>query len=175
VQPVGEARPAWKVLRVLANLLGLPGFDYDSADAVKREVLAGAGDLEQRLNNGVAGPVVGPRAAPPPGGLQRIGEVPIYATDALVRRSPPLQNSPLAEPPVAWVSAALYQRLGLRGDDLLRVRQGEGEAVVAVAVDERLPDGCVRIAAARPETAGLGAMFGAVSVERIAAQQKVAV
>ena len=31
VKPLGEARPAWKVLRVLANMLGLPGFDYESA------------------------------------------------------------------------------------------------------------------------------------------------
>jgi len=55
------------------------------------------------------------------------------------------------------------------------VRQGAGEAVVGVAVDERLPEGCVRLAAARPETAGLGPMSGAISVERVAAQQKVAV
>jgi hypothetical protein len=46
---------------------------------------------------------------------------------------------------------------------------------VAVAVDERLPHGCVRLAAARPETAGLGAMFGIITAERVAAPQKVAV
>ena len=34
VRPAGEARPAWKVIRVLANLLGLPGFDFDSAQEV---------------------------------------------------------------------------------------------------------------------------------------------
>ena len=173
VQPLGEARPAWKVLRVLANLLGLPGFDYESADAVMREVLA-AGDLEQRLDNRLGASALAPIAAAPQG-LQRIGEVPIYATDPLVRRSPPLQNSRLAEPPVAWVSPALYKELGLLSDDLLRVSQAGGEALVAVAVDARLPDGCVRLAAACAETAGLGAMFGAVSVARVAAQQKVAV
>ncbi|HYH40964.1 MAG TPA: NADH-quinone oxidoreductase subunit NuoG [Burkholderiales bacterium] len=173
VQPLGEARPAWKVLRVLANLLGLPGFDYDSADAVKREVLA-SGDLEQRLDNRLGASALSPIAAAPEG-LQRIGEVPIYGTDALVRRSTPLQNSRLAEPPVAWLAPALYERLGLVTGDLLRVTQGAGEAVVAVGVEERLPDGCVRLAAGRPETAGLGAMFGAVGVERVAAQQKVAV
>jgi NADH-quinone oxidoreductase subunit G len=37
VKPLGETRPAWKVLRVLANLLGLPGFDYESsADILKQ-------------------------------------------------------------------------------------------------------------------------------------------
>jgi NADH-quinone oxidoreductase subunit G len=55
------------------------------------------------------------------------------------------------------------------------VRQGAAEVIVPVGVDSRLPHGCVRLAAARPETAALGAMFGLVSVERVAAQQKVAV
>jgi NADH-quinone oxidoreductase subunit G len=34
VKPQGEARPAWKVLRVLANLLGLAGFEYESSQDV---------------------------------------------------------------------------------------------------------------------------------------------
>jgi len=173
VQPLGESRPAWKVLRVLGNLLGLPGFDYDSADAVTREVL-GASNLDTAFDNRLAGDSLQPLGAVADG-LQRIGEVPIYASDPLTRRSPPLQKTRLAEPPVAWVSPVLYQRLALLPDDLLRVRQGGGEALVAAAVDDRLPDGCVRLAAARPETAGLGAMMGIVSVERVQTQQKVAV
>ena len=36
VKPLGETRPAWKVLRVLANLLGLPDFDFDSSQEVLR-------------------------------------------------------------------------------------------------------------------------------------------
>jgi hypothetical protein len=46
---------------------------------------------------------------------------------------------------------------------------------VPVGVDERLPDECIRLAAARPETAALGAMFGVLSAERVAGEQKVAV
>ncbi len=34
VKPLGDTRPAWKVLRVLANLLELPGFDYESSQDV---------------------------------------------------------------------------------------------------------------------------------------------
>jgi NADH-quinone oxidoreductase subunit G len=173
VQPLGESRPAWKVLRVLGNLLGLSGFEQDSADAVRKEVL-GAGDVGGKLANAIHVPSLPPLSAPADA-LQRIGEVPIYATDPIVRRSPPLQKTRDAEPPLAWVSPSLYQQLGLTAGDYVRVRQGAGEAVVGVAVDERLPQGCVRLATARPETAGLGPMFGGVTVERIAAQQKVAV
>jgi NADH-quinone oxidoreductase subunit G len=173
VQPLGETRPAWKVLRVLANLLGIPGFEQDTAQAVRTEALAG-GDVSARLDNRIDTGSLG--ALPPaPEGLQRIGEVPIYSADPIVRRSPPLQKTRDAAPPVAWVSGAMYERLGLRPDDFLRVRQGGGEAVVAVGVDVGVPDGCIRLAAARPETAELGAMFGTVTAERVPAQQKVAV
>src|SRR5207247_8557053 len=37
VKPLGEARPAWKVLRVLGNLMSLPGFDHESTEAVREE------------------------------------------------------------------------------------------------------------------------------------------
>ena len=174
VQPLGETRPAWKVLRVLGNLLGLAGFDYDSADAVKRDAL-GSGDVAGRLGNRLTSAALGPLPAADLQGLQRIGEVPLYSSDPLVRRSPPLQMTREAQAPVAWVSAATYTQLGLAPGDFLRVKQGAGEATVAVGVDERLPDNCVRLAAARPETAMLGAMSGAVAVERVAGQQKVAV
>ena len=45
----------------------------------------------------------------------------------------------------------------------------------AYAMDDKLPADCIRLAAAREETAGLGAMFGTVGAERVAAQQKVTV
>ena len=174
VQPIGEARPAWKVLRVLGNLLGIPGFDYDSAEAVKREVL-GDGEITARLGNRLAIASMAAVSAPVAEGLQRIGEVPIYSSDPLVRRSLPLQKTRDAEPPVACVSPRLYAQLGLLPGDLLRVSQAGGVVTVPVAVDDRLPEGCIRLAAARPETAALGPMMGSVTVERVAAPQRAAV
>ena len=50
VRPLGEARPAWKVLRVLGNLLGLPGFDHDTSEDVRDEALATT-DAATRLSN----------------------------------------------------------------------------------------------------------------------------
>jgi len=173
VRPLGETRPAWKVLRVLGNLLGSKGFEHDSAEEVRREALGGdvAGKLDNRLKPAPAHAVSTGVAE----GLQRIAEVPIYAADAVVRRARALQASPDAAAPVAWMNRALYEKLGLREGDGLRVRQGGGEAVVAASVDDRLPADCIRLAAARPETAALGAMSGPVTVEPVAAQQKVAV
>ena len=175
VKPLGEARPAWKVLRVLGNLLGLAGFDYDSAEEVRRDVLGDgsgvAAHLDNRLQPATAAAIAPARSE----GVQRIAEVPIHAADAIVRRAPSLQKTRDAAPPVAWVNNALADRLGLRSGDLVRVAQGPGEAIVPAAIDDKLPADCVRLAAACPETAALGAMFGTVSIERVAQHQKVAV
>ena len=108
-------------------------------------------------------------------GVQRIAEVPIYHADAIVRRAPSLQKTRDAQPPVAWMNRALYERLGMREGEFVRVQQGSGVAVVAAAVDERVPAECVRLAAAREETSTLGAMFGTVRLERVPARQKMAV
>jgi NADH-quinone oxidoreductase subunit G len=174
VRPLGEARPAWKVLRVLGNLLGLQGFDHDSAEEVTREAL-GDGEVAVRLDNRVKSTGLTAIAPPRASGIQRIAEVPIHAADAIVRRSPSLQRTRDAAPPVAWMNRALFEQLGMRDGDALRVRQGAGEALVDAAIDDRLPAGCLRLAAARPETEALGAMYGTVTAERVPAQQKVAV
>jgi NADH-quinone oxidoreductase subunit G len=174
VRPLGEARPAWKVLRVLGNLLELDGFEHDSAEDVRREALGEGGEsgrLDNRLKNARLDALAPQRA----GALQRIGEVPIYAADAIVRRARPLQHTRDALPPVAWMNRALFESLGLREGDALRVRQGGGEARVDAAIDEGLPSGCIRLATARPETAALGAALGTVSAERVPAQRRAVV
>ena len=111
VKPLGEARPAWKVLRVLGNLLNVAGFDYDSSEAVRDEVLAGA-DISGKLNNALQGVVAQPVAAA--GGLQRVADVPIYAGDAVVRRSAPLQATHDALPPRAQMHTDELKKLGLQ-------------------------------------------------------------
>ncbi|HXZ52623.1 MAG TPA: NADH-quinone oxidoreductase subunit NuoG [Burkholderiales bacterium] len=165
VPPLGEARPAWKVLRVLGNLLGAAGFEYQSCDEVREECLRGK-DVAALLSNEIS-PPDGPAAAKP-AGLERIAEVPIYFADPLVRRARSLQQTRDAQPPRAWMNAALMQRLGVAAGQPVRVKQGAGEAQLAAALDERLPEGCVRVAAAHPSTAALGAMFGELELEKLA-------
>jgi NADH-quinone oxidoreductase subunit G len=166
VPPVGDARPAWKVLRVLGNLLGAAGFDYQSCDEVRAECLAGR-DIAGLLSNEIS--ALEQAAPPKPAGLQRIAEVPIYFADPLVRRAHALQRTRDAQPPKAWMNAALLQRLGVAAGQPVLVRQGAGEARLVAALDERLPEGCVRVAAAHASTASLGAMFGELSLEKLAA------
>ncbi len=163
VKPQGEARPAWKVLRVLGNLLKVDGFDYETSEAVRDEALKGV-DVAARLNNAVSGVEV--KAAPAASGLQRVADVPIYATDAVVRRSAPLQATADAAAPQAWLHSDELKKLGVQAGATVKVSQGQGSVLLAAAADDKLPKGVVRVAAGHAATAALGAMFGTITVER---------
>ena len=173
VLPLAETRPAWKVLRVLGNLAGLAGFDYDSSEAVRKDAL-GDGDVAARLNNALSGkPQAGASAAA--GGVQRIGEVSCYQADAIVRRATALQKTRDGGQPVATLAGGLFDKLGLRDGDSVRITQGAQSVVLFAQRDEKLPADCVRVPAGHPATAGLGGLFDGVALERVAAAQKVAV
>jgi NADH-quinone oxidoreductase subunit G len=173
VRPLGETRPAWKVLRVLGSLLGLPDFEYDDIDAVRVDCLAAIGSLESRLGNALEAELPALSAHAAPASLQRIGEVPIYQVDGIVRRAESLQLTRDAQ--VAFVSlpGVLVEKLGLHPHDLVRIRQSGGEATLPFSRDDKLPPNCARIPAACPQTSGLAALFGEIEIERVVAQQKV--
>ena len=162
VKPLGEARPAWKVLRVLGTLLELDGFALDTAEAVRDEVLAGI--QINSLDNAVSDIEV--LASVPVAGLQRVADVPIYATDAIVRRAPPLQATADAATPRAWMNKEEMNKLGIESGAEVRVGQGTGSVQLRAAADDRLPRSVVRVAAGHAATAALGAMFGTITVER---------
>ena len=160
-RPRGEARPGWKVLRVLGNLLDLGDFDYESSEAVRDELRTLVG--ERRPSHvRVAGPIARAVGNADAGGLERVGDVPLYAGDALVRRSTPLQAMADAADAVVRVNAAEAARLGLNGN--VRVTQGAATAVLPLVIDDRVPDGAARIVAARPGSAMLGSAFGSVEL-----------
>jgi len=86
-RPPGQARPAWKVLRVLGNLLGLAGFEYLSSEDIRDE-------LRRELGEYAPGAARGSSFAP--GRLAAVdssSDVGIYEVDPVVRRSRPLQET----------------------------------------------------------------------------------
>ena len=168
VKPLGEARPAWKVLRVLGNLLNLPGFDFDSVEAVRKEISpylqsaitsalnSGAQQSEFKLADSAAG-----------NGIERVGEVPIYQLDAVVRRAESLQKTRDAAAPTAAMNSHMLGKLNLKAGASVRVKQNGSAIVLNASCDETLPDSSVRIAAGHPLTAGLESMFGAIQLEPV--------
>jgi NADH-quinone oxidoreductase subunit G len=169
VKPLGDARPAWKVLRVLGNLLEVQGFDYDSSEAVREDAL-GAQDAGGKLDNHLdvaLQDIAGAGAQ----GLQRIADVPIYAADALVRRAASLQKTRDAAVPRVSMRGSELQKLGIQPGDSVKVSQGRATVRLVAQADDALPAGCARVAAGHPATAELGAMFGTITVEPITGER----
>jgi len=160
--PLGDTRPAWKVLRVLGNFFELQGFDDESSETVRDAVIAGG--IESRLSNEIkAAPGVVAATAQ---GLERVTDVPIYRSDAIVRRSQPLQETAASQAPHARMAAATLKGLGLESGDAVRISSPQGQVSLPAQLDNTVAPGCVRIATAFSETLALGAAEGQLNVER---------
>ncbi|MFZ2629801.1 MAG: NADH-quinone oxidoreductase subunit NuoG [Rugosibacter sp.] len=171
VKPLGETRPAWKVLRVLANLCDVAGFDYTSSEDVRAEVFGSgkAPDFVAGLDNGISGIALNLTSAAT--GLQRLADVPIHFADLLARHAPALQNSHDARMPTARMNAATLARVGLVDGGLVKVGAGDtaangSNASLHAELDTALPDDVVRIAAAHPATVDVGGLFSELTVEK---------
>ena len=173
VKPLGEARPAWKVLRVLGNLLNVSGFDFDSSEAVRDEIL-GSVDVTGRLNNsmnknvGRASPdMVGGAHPTSHATLQRVADVPIYSADAVVRRAAALHQTHDAATPCVVMHGGELQKRGVKSGDTVKVSQGKASVHLVARADDTMPAATARVAAGHPATMALGAMFGIITVERV--------
>ncbi len=161
--PQGEARPTWKVLRVLGNLLNLDGFDYLSTPEIRDELLGVRGEVrpDNQLNGGPS-----LRANLVKRGIQRVGGVPMYSSDAVVRRSKPLQQSPDAWPDTLRLNSQMAAGLSVAEGERVRLNQDKQTAILTAQIDDAVPDGCVWLPGAIPSSAGLGCGFANVSVEK---------
>ncbi|NTV70881.1 MAG: NADH-quinone oxidoreductase subunit G [Azonexaceae bacterium] len=161
----GDARPAWKVLRVLGNVLNLDGFSYASSEEIRDELLGKGVEFVTGLDNGLKDVSIAPSSTSTDG-LQRIADVPINFADPMARRAPALQQTADAVAPTARINEQTLALVGVADGTQLRVKQGSGEAVLIAKSDNNVPVGCVRVSAAHASTAMLGEMFGSISVER---------
>ena len=164
LNPKDDARPGWKILRVLANHLNLPGFDQMTIAEVRKEVTLDNVKPLAKLSRY-------PHAAKPDGmtlvagQVMRIADVPPYAVDAVTRRAPALLATADNPPPAARLNARQAAEFGLGDGEVARWIMQDGEARLPVMFDERVPAGSVLIASGYPESAGLGA-HGPVSIVR---------
>ena len=164
VRPLGEARPAWKVLRVLGNLLNLDNFYFNSSEEVLAEAVP-ANFATQLSNTTTTAPAVTSLFTP---AVERLADVAIHSSDAIVRRAPALQLTQDAKRAIKLgVPSSLFMQLGLKEGDAVKVSQS-GLTVTMPATEEKtLADGVVRLSAATSVSAQLGSMFGLLTVERV--------
>ncbi len=163
VTPVGDARPAWKILRVLGNLLDVDGFEQASSSDVLEEARGAAADLQP--DNKVTADAKTERRLQGVG-LTRVGDVPIYAIDAMVRRASALQQTADAIAPALRINPAEAAKAGVaQGDEVTLVQDGN-RALLSVEIDPGVADGCVRVCAGLDGSGSLGGQFGEVTLEK---------
>jgi NADH-quinone oxidoreductase subunit G len=159
VAPLQEARPLWKILRVLGNLFNLDGFDYPSSEAVRDEVRQSIEQASVWEKMEPAFPAQHTLNVPK---LTRITTWPIYRGDALVRHSEPLQATPTQYKAGVYVNAQTASLLGLCENDLVWVRQNECSVGITLFIDAGIPDNCAFVPAGYADTALLGDSFGEI-------------
>ncbi len=155
----GQARPGWKILRRLGAQLELDGFSQVDIAAVREETLAGIARQE-------GSETALELAAPKPGDVfHRVGDVAMYAIDALCRRSKYLQQTVHAETAFVGLNPDDAGRSGLAAGHKVKVSQGNASVILGVRICKELPAGAVWVKSATVASTGLGDSFGPVSVE----------
>jgi len=166
VKPLGDSRPAWKVLRTLGCLLGLDGFLFNMPE----EVLGYAMDESYcaHLSNQSTAAGLSNLNLAPANGLERVSDVGIYAGDQIVRRSSALQLTRDAKRGnQVGLGQALFTELGLKEGDAVRVMQGSQSVDMPATLEANLAQDIVRISAGTKASARLGSMFGPVTVSKV--------
>ena len=150
-EPYCEARPGWKVLRVLGNYLELEGFDYiDLADVQDDFVLADEKIVSQ------AGAQVNDRPQKIDAkAIYRYVETPMYRLDATLRHAAALQKTMDTPKPAVGLNEKTLGSLGLTAGTEVTVAQGDISLKLPLELDNRLPDRQAFIPAGFSETSAL--------------------
>ena len=139
VQAPEEAKPAWKILKVLADLLELPGFHYENSTQISGE-LAHQSVYEHNQNSALALNTKSTK-------IETIWMHSAYHSDVLLRHAKSLSMSKIGQTNIASMSASTAKELSLK----------EGDYYLGVPVDITLDmaDGCVFVSSNQATMGGL--------------------
>jgi NADH-quinone oxidoreductase subunit G len=135
---VADSKPGWRLLRVLANLLNVKGFDFEDITSVANEAnkhKVHAGHLEhhpKHQNLTVEGLVLH-------------AETGIYDVDMLTRRSTPLQQTVHASSALVSLNSIDAAQLKIENAAPVVLAQGESELSLFANIDDKVPVGSVYV------------------------------
>ena len=160
VRPPGEAKPGWKILRVLAERMLRIDFDWVDLAGLNKEIEPLLTSLTEisPLTDTQLSALLEWQPIPQPDGLQRITTVPMNAIDPLVRRAQALQKNQVEVAAAkAYMNEATARLHDWQQGDLIGSLHDD-EAVVTICVDSTLPDNCVLIHAGQAVHAAFAGM-----------------
>lgn len=168
VNPKSESRPAWKVLRVMANLWDIPGFNYQSSEEVLGDLKTLRASNPLFSDNLLGLPVTEfEDVSPKDKMLIRLAPTSLYHVDGMTRRSHALQQTLDAQYAKVVINANEASRLGLvLGQKVWVVQDGnQSKETLPIEIDPRIPNGAAIVAASMNETQTLGAPFGLIELK----------
>ncbi len=151
VHPQGEARPGWKILRVLANYLDLDGFNYTSSETVRDEATPLISTTKRTASMDVYAPVLVEQNR-----LACISHLSLYRIDPFTRRSQPLQQTLDNPPAAAGMHPDTLASMGIDDGITVELANGGGKIDISVYASTSIPLNCVLLPTAVQETAALG-------------------
>jgi len=163
VLPKEEVRPGWKVVRVLGNLFEVDGFDFVSVDEVRTELqskTSSADQKEYQLQTSLLTDVLSKKITD----IERIGVLPMYSVDNLVRRSQALQATKDMTDASIIVSPSLAKKQGLKQGSTASVSQNGNKITLPVIIDEGVAENSALVAAAINETSSLADSYGSLEI-----------
>lgn len=157
VPEYNQARPVWKIMRLIAQLLNLPDCDVGNVDAISAHVksllpepsaaLKWRGWQRCQLDHSNDTP------------LMRLGYWPLYRVDSVVRRAPSLQAThQRLNPHAAYAQchSATAKQYGLSDEKSVVLEQDHVSRTFTVLVNDSVAVGCVYLASGEDVTTGWG-------------------
>ncbi len=164
VKPLGESRPAWKILRVLANLFDVEGVEYVSSKEVKQELLSKYEVLENKQDNKVAWQC--------PANIvhlnniyYRIADVAIYGVDSIVRRAGALQQTADGKDHNSIkINTQMAENLKVEVDQQINLKQNNESCKSSVIIDDSIPDNCIYLPNGTQQASKMGCSFSSIEL-----------
>ena len=161
--PYQQARPAWKILRVLGNLFAVKDMDYMASSDVLDVVREQLGSRE--FNSGLMRWHTPQDFVHTKEGIMRVATLPLYAVDSMVRRAGALQQTQDAQAAKkVRIHSSLARELGVADGDQVMLKQNENSCHVRVSIDDRIAPQCVYLANGIDLASSMGCSFSNVEI-----------
>jgi len=138
VKSAGESKPGWKVIKVLADLLNLEGFDFTDSSQIADEALSLTPSVSE---------VEAPANYSEMPNVTTVWQYTPYASDVVVRHASSLQQTQIGQMSEASVCKATAK--------LLKLSEGDLYKGVPVNINESVAEGCVFVHTHLPRQIGV--------------------
>lgn len=164
-KPYGESRPAWKILKVLADLQQMPDFNFTSTEDIRQFIFAPK--LLEPWTHHLDDAYLKNYKQHTPFNFERISYVPIYGSDSLVRHAHSLQETKqMQDAQHIFAHSKVLADKGLKAGDTVLILQGQQMLNATIMPNDDLSEKVILIPMTGKAAKELGAMFGDIAIEK---------